>query len=256
MSQVVEHPAPGVRRALVIAGADKRGTIFALYGLSEQMGVSPWYWWADVAIRHHESVFMSAARYVAPEPRVRYRGIFLNDEAPSLTGWATEKFGGLNHNFYEHVFQLLLRLRANYLWPAMWNSAFNEDDAADPQFADEYGIVMGTSHHEPMLRAQQEWKRHGTGAWDFNTNAPELERFWANGIARNRDYESTITIGMRGDGHMAMSATANTTLLEHIVARQREILMSERMPESTPQIWALYKEMREYTRRVGAYPTM
>lgn len=246
VTQVVEHPAPGVRRALVIAGADKRGTIFALYGLSEQMGVSPWYWWADVAIRHHGAVFVSPARYVAPEPRVRYRGIFLNDEAPSLTSWATEKFGGFNHNFYERVFELLLRLRANYLWPAMWNSAFNEDDAVDPQLADEYGIVMGTSHHEPMLRAQQEWKRHGKGAWDFSTNGPELENFWADGIARNRDYESTITIGMRGDGDMAMSATANTALLEHIVAQQREILTSQKVPASTPQIWALYKEVQEY----------
>lgn len=129
LTTVVENPFPGVRRALVLAGADKRGTIFALYSLSEQIGVSPWAWWADVRILHHDTLAVSPAPVLAPSPRVRYRGIFLNDEAPSLTGWAHEKFGGLNHLFYEHVFELLLRLRANYLWPAMWNNAFNEDDS-------------------------------------------------------------------------------------------------------------------------------
>jgi hypothetical protein len=247
VTQVVEEPFPGIHRALVIVGADKRGTIFGLYTLSEQIGVSPWYWWADVRVPHHDALYVLPGPHRMPSPAVKYRGIFLNDEAPSLSGWTQEKFGGKNHQFYEHVFELLLRLRANYLWPAMWANAFNEDDLADPQLADEYGIVMGTSHHEPMLRAQQEWKRHGSGPWDYAKNAAVLDDFWGKGITRNKEYESTITIGMRGDGDMAMSSTANTALLEHIVADQRKIIAANADGQiQNPQIWALYKEVQEY----------
>ena len=205
ITQVIDNPLPGIRRALVIVGADKRGTIFGIYDLSEQIGVSPWSWWADVPIPHHDALYLTPGTYLQPEPRVRYRGIFLNDEAPALSGWAQEKFGGFNHRFYEHVFDLLLRLKANFLWPAMWGSAFNEDDPLNPQLADEYGIVMSTSHHEPMMRAQQEWKRHGTGPWDYTTNAATLDAFWRAGVRRNKNYEQLTTIGMRGDGDMAMS---------------------------------------------------
>ena len=246
--QVVPQPFPGVRSALVIAGSDKRGTIYGMYDVSEEIGVSPWYWWADVPVAHQNALFVKPGRYVTGEPAVKYRGIFLNDEAPSLTNWVNQKYGGFNHLFYEKVFELLLRLKANYLWPAMWNSAFNEDDPLDPKLANDYGIVMGTSHHEPMLRAQQEWKRHGTGPWNYETNAEELNKFWTEGIVRNRNYESTITIGMRGDGDMPMSKTDNVGLLEKIVADQRHIIASHATPtlSSDPQVWALYKEVQGY----------
>ena len=234
--------------ALVIAGSDKRGTIYGIYDLSQQMGVSPWYWWADVPVRHRDALYVRPGTVVEGPPAVKYRGIFLNDEAPALTGWVKEKFGTYNHAFYEKVFELLLRLKGNYLWPAMWNSAFNEDDPLNPKLADEYGIVMGTSHHEPMLRAQQEWKRHGQGPWDYTRNAEVLRGFWEAGVRRNRDYESIVTLGMRGDGDMPMSASANTALLEGIVADQRKILAAEVNPDVTkvPQDWALYKEVQEY----------
>jgi len=246
--QTVSDPFPGVATALVIAGSDKRGTIYGIYELSEQIGVSPWYWWADVPVRHHDALFVRPGRYFQGEPSVKYRGMFLNDEAPSLTGWTKEKFGGYNHEFYAKVFELLLRLRANYLWPAMWSSAFNEDDPLNPKLADEYGIVMGTSHHEPMLRAQQEWKRHGKGRWDYSTNGEELREFWTEGIERNKKYESIITLGMRGDGDMPMSEQANVELLERIVADQRKILADKMNPDVTqiPQDWALYKEVQQY----------
>ena len=246
--QVVEHPLPGVKRALVIVGSDKRGAIYGIYDLSEQIGVSPWYWWADVPVRHRDSIFVKTGRFMQGPPAVKYRGIFLNDEAPSLTGWVNEKFGGYNHQFYTKVFELILRMKGNYLWPAMWNSAFNEDDPLNPKLADEYGIVMGTSHHEPMLRAQQEWKRHGTGPWDYTKNADELQKFWAEGVERNKDYESIITVGMRGDGDMPMSKDANVALLEQIVADQRKIIAEHVNPDVTkvPQDWALYKEVQEY----------
>ena len=169
--QVVSHPSPGVESALVIAGSDKRGTIFGIYDVSEQIGVSPWYWWADVPVPHRDALYVKSGRYVEGEPAVKYRGIFLNDEAPSLTNWVNEKYGGFNHFFYERLFELLLRLKANYLWPAMWNSAFYEDDPLNGKLANEYGIVMGTSHHEPMMRAFQEWQRHDTAPWDYATNA-------------------------------------------------------------------------------------
>ena len=246
--QTVAQPIPGVSAALVIAGGDKRGTIYGIYEISEQIGVSPWYWWADVPIPHRDALFVEPGRHLQGEPAVKYRGIFLNDEAPALTGWVNEKFGGYKHEFYEKVFELLLRLRANFLWPAMWNSAFNEDDPLNPKLADEYGIVMGTSHHEPMLRAQQEWKRHGKGPWDYSTNGEELREFWSQGIERNKNYESIITLGMRGDGDMPMSEQSNVALLEKIVADQRNILANEMNPDlaKIPQSWALYKEVQEY----------
>ena len=246
--QVVPHPFPGVARGLVIAGSDKRGTIYGIYDLSEQIGVSPWYWWADVPVEHKDALYVKAGRWVQGEPAVRYRGIFLNDEAPSLSGWAREKFGGLNHQFYEKVFELLLRLKANFLWPAMWDNAFNEDDPLNPKLADEYGIVMGTSHHEPMLRAQQEWKRHGEGPWDYAANAKNLDAFWEKGIERNDNYESIITLGMRGDGDMPMAENDNIALLEKIVADQRAIIARHQTPKvaADPQVWALYKEVQGY----------
>ncbi|WP_263355228.1 glycosyl hydrolase 115 family protein [Acidicapsa acidisoli] len=246
--QVVEKPMPGVARALVIAGSDKRGTIFGIYDLSEQIGVSPWYWWADVPVVHKNALYITTGRYIQGEPAVKYRGIFLNDEAPALTGWVNAAYGGYNHKFYEKVFELLLRLKANYLWPAMWNSTFNEDDPENARLADEYGVVMGTSHHEPMLRAQQEWKRHGTGPWDYSTNAEVLDKFWSDGIERNKNFESTITLGMRGDGDMPMTEGANIALLEKIVADQRNILAQHMTPtlNADPKVWALYKEVQAY----------
>ena len=246
--QVVAKPLPGVASGLVIAGSDKRGTIYGIYDVSEQIGVSPWYWWADVPVQHKDALYVNAGVYVQGPPAVKYRGIFLNDEAPSLTGWVHEKFGNYNHQFYEKVFELLLRLKANYLWPAMWNNAFNEDDPLNPKLADEYGIVMGTSHHEPMLRAQQEWRRHGKGPWDYSVNSDELRKFWDEGIERNKNHESIITLGMRGDGDLPMSESANVALLEKIVNDQRKIIANRMNPDvsKVPQVWALYKEVQDY----------
>lgn len=246
--QTLRNPLPGVERALVIAGSDKRGAIYGIYEISEQIGVSPWQWWADVPAPSHPSIHASAPVAVADAPVVQYRGIFLNDEQPALTGWVQQRYGGYNHHFYEKVFELLLRLRANYLWPAMWNSAFYDDDKLNGKLADEYGIVMGTSHHEPMMRAQQEWKRQGKGPWDYTRNAGVLDDFWSKGLRNTRDYEKMITIGMRGDGDEPMSEESNVALLERIVANQRKAIASVIDPDVTkvPQAWALYKEVQDY----------
>ena len=244
----IAHPLPGIDSALIIAGSDKRGTIYGIYDLSQQIGVSPWYWWADVPVPHHDTLGVKPGTYVQGPPAVKYRGLFLNDEAPALTGWVKEKYGNYNHEFYEKIFELILRLKGNYLWPAMWNNAFNEDDPENPKLADEYGIVMGTSHHEPMMRAQQEWKRHGTGPWDYSKNGEVLREFWTQGLQRNKDYEQIVTIGMRGDGDLPMSDSANISLLENIVADQRKIIGDtyHRDPSTVIQDWALYKEVLEY----------
>ncbi len=247
VTTIVEHPMPGVRRALVIAGSDKRGTIFAIYDLSEQIGVSPWYWWADVRVPHQDALFVEPGRHTQPVPAVKYRGIFLNDEAPALTGWVNEKYGGYNSKFYVHVFELLLRLKANFLWPAMWNSAFAADDPENARLADEYGVVMGTSHEEPMMRAEKEWKR-ADGPWNYAENQKRLDDFWRAGMERNKNYEEIVTLGMRGVNDTPMSASANSELLEKIVADQRQILKETVNPDlnKVPQVWALYKEVQSY----------
>jgi hypothetical protein len=246
--QTVRNPLPGVARALVVAGSDKRGTIYGLYTVSEQIGVSPWNWWADVPAPHHDVLAVAAGTRVADAPVVRYRGIFLNDEAPALSGWAKETFGGFNHKFYGKLFELILRLRGNYLWPAMWGNAFYDDDPENGPLADEMGIVMGTSHHEPLMRAHAEWAKYGKGPWDYSRNEQVLRAFWQQGLDRAKHFDKVITLGMRGDGDEPMSEQSNVALLERIVADQRAMIaqtMDKPLPE-VPQVWALYKEVQEY----------
>jgi len=273
----VEQPFPDTNKALVIAGSDKRGTIYGIYELSRQLGVSPWYWWADVPVKRRSEVYITKSYMASGEPKVKYRGIFLNDEIPCMTDWAKAKFGGMNSKMYAHVFELLLRLRANYLWPGMWGSfkeynpgvpilkdaqgnyegnSFNEDDLANPRLADEYGIIMGTSHHEPMQRSQQEWLRnkskYGNGEWNYLTNKQGIQKFFQEGIENTKQYESLITVGMRGDDDKPMvdagSVKANFSVLEEIIKDQRKIIskVTGKSAAKTPQVWTLYKEVMEY----------
>jgi len=267
--QTVSNPLPGVKSGLVIVGSDKRGTIYGIYDLSEQMGVSPWYYWADVPARHHNPLFVKAGKFVQGSPAVKYRGIFLNDEAPDLSNWITEKYGKVptgtsppvppgvanyGRQFYTNLFEVILRLKGNYLWPAMWNNAFNEDDANNPVLADEYGIVMGNSHQEPMLRAQKEWdRRHQKtiGSWNYAQHPDIVSNFWREGIARNKHYENIITIGLRGANDTPMAEGGpeeNMALLEKIVDVQRKIIADEVNPDVTkvPQLWCLYKEVMDF----------
>ncbi len=249
VQQVVDNPEPGVAHALVIAGADKRGTIFGLYDLSRRAGVSPWAWWADVPVPRRPDLYVAPGRNVEA-PTVKYRGIFLNDEDPSLKGWVDMTYGGFNHRFYGRVFELILRLKGNFLWPAMWDpKAFAVDDPDNPRTADAYGVVMGTSHHEPMMRAHEEWALYGHGgAWDYTVNAPALQSFWRQGIERMGSNESLVTVGMRGDGDEPMTQGTAVALLERIVADQRKIIteVTGKPADQTPQVWALYKEVQDY----------
>jgi hypothetical protein len=251
--QVVANPLPGVDQALVIAGSDKRGTIYGVYDVCEQMGVSPWHWFADVPPRQHKQLYVAPGRHLIGPSAVKYRGIFINDEGPSLMTWARKKYGELNHQMYTNVFELILRCKGNYLWPAMWDNSFATDDPLNAQLADEYGVVISTSHHEPMMRAWQEWKRAGNGphSWDYAKNDAKLREFWAEGLRRTKDYEKVITLGMRGDGDEPMSETESVALLERIVADQRKLIGEMINPnvEQVPQVWALYKEVQGYYER-------
>ncbi|KAL1746590.1 GH115 alpha-glucuronidase [Schizophyllum fasciatum] len=249
---------PGVENAYVIAGSDKRGTIFGLYELSEQIGVSPWYWWADVPIAKHDEVYLLPC--AQGPPTVKYRGIFLNDEAPALTNWAKEKFTNgtlsmlmhspFNHHFYEKLFELILRLKANHLWPAMWGSAFCVDDELNLPMADYYGVVMGTSHQEPMMRSTpNEWNLFGNGTWDYSTNSENIYPYLYEGAARAAPYESIFSMGMRGAGDLPLFDETNIELLTQIVADERQILsdvFNTSDVSTIPQIWTLFQEVQGY----------
>ena len=241
-----------VDKQLVIAGSDRRGTIYGIYELSQQMGVSPWYDWADVPVEHHDSIFVNKGIYTDGEPAVRYRGIFLNDEAPCLTSWVKNTYGTEygDHRFYQRVFELVLRLRGNMMWPAMWGWAFYADDAENEKTADEMGVVMSTSHHEPMARNHQEYARNrkGWGPWNYQKNKANLQKFFREGIERMKGTEQIVTIGMRGDGDEAMSEEADTRLMTNIINDQRKIIadVTGKKASETPQVWALYKEVQNY----------
>lgn len=248
----VSKPVSGVEEALVIAGSDRRGVIYGIYEISEQIGVTPWYDWADVPVVEKSDISVAPGVYTAGEPAVEYRGIFLNDEAPCLTSWVKNTYGTDygDHRFYERVFELILRLRGNFLWPAMWGWAFYADDPENGNLADEMGVVIGTSHHEPMARNHQEWARHRNeyGKWNYRTNQKVIDKFFTDGIRRMKGTEDIVTIGMRGDGDEAMSESADVALLEKIIKNQRRIIAKEtgKPASKTPQVWALYKEVLDY----------
>jgi hypothetical protein len=256
----IDDPLPGVPRALVIVGSDPRGTAYGVYELAQAMGVSPWTWWADVAPAHKDAVFVAAGLRRFGPPSVKYRGIFLNDEDWGLRPWAAQTHeperGNIGPNTYTRLFELLLRLKANTLWPAMHpgTAAFNSapENAA---LADEYGIVMGSSHAEPMLRNNvDEWK--GPAAdFDYQANPEGVQRYWEARVAANGRYENLWTVGMRGIHDSAMQGPKQTparvALLERIFADQRAMLARHVNPrvEQVPQLFVPYKEVLAQYRR-------
>ncbi|KAL5314469.1 hypothetical protein ACEPPN_017109 [Leptodophora sp. 'Broadleaf-Isolate-01'] len=269
ISQVIVSPLPGVDKALVIAGSDLRGTVYGLYDVSEGMGVSPWYWWADVPIKKRSGVWAKEGKKVQAAPSVKYRGIFINDEQPGLTNWANDNYErgqwgpGFNHYYHPRVFELLLRLRANYFWPAMWGSMFNVDDTANQPLADAFGIVMGSSHTEPMMRATNEWNNFGkqyggSGVWAYDSNNASIKPFFKYGAQRAAPYaaSSLFTIAMRGshDTSIPLVDSEAVVVLENVVKAQREIL-TEVFPNNNvsdiPQMWCLYKEVQSYYEQLG-----
>lgn len=252
-SQVVANDADEPV-ALVIAGSDVRGTIFGIYDVSEQIGVSPWYWWADVEPTPREYIFAPAGPKVAGPPSVKFRGIFLNDEAPGLTNWAAEHYprsedlgSPFNSDFYARVLELVLRLKGNYLWPAMWGSMFYVDDEKNGPLANDFGVFMGTSHHEPMARSEKEQNRFTEGEWDWESNRENVENFMTDGVERAKDWDTVYTLGMRGSGDAA-SETLTSEALEEVIRFQQETLASVTGEElvDIPQGWVMYKEVPGY----------
>lgn len=257
--QVVNDPAPGVDKALVIAGSDRRGTIYGVYEVSESIGVSPWYWWADVPVTKHASLAIRAGPHQQGPPSVKYRGIFLNDEDWGLQPWAAKTFepelGDIGPKTYARIFELLLRLKANTLWPAMHacTKAFN----LYPQnklVADDYGIVMGSSHAEPILRDNvTEW----TGPpedYNYVTNREGVRAYWEQRVRENGRFENIYTLGMRGIHDSAMVGPTTDAerirVLEQIFADQRAILAKDVNPDVThvPQAFTPYKEVLDIYR--------
>jgi hypothetical protein len=277
VEQVVDHPLPGVRRAFVIAGSDQRGTIYGAYDVSRQIGVSPWHFWDDVPVPHSGALYVRPGRHSQGTPAVKYRGFFINDENPATGTWAPRYFdpgkapgypGGLNAAYYAQVFETMLRLKANYLWPAVWGRAFAEDDPANHATASRYGVVMGTSHEAPMMRGIEEWNRHakaavrdadgtivtpgsdpygGTGEWSFRRNRDAIVQYWRDGARRMRDhgFEGVITLGMRGNGDVSLPDGDGIDLMSQIIDTQRGILREFGLQEA-PQVQTLYKEVQRY----------
>ena len=255
ITTVVENPVPGVQRALVIAGSDRRGVAFALFTLSRQMGVSPWARWADVPVERHRSVYVSAGNHLQPEPSVRYRGIFLNDEDWGLRPWASKKMdpsiNNIGPNTYARIFELLLRLHANSLWPAMHPGtlAFNALPE-NAKLADQWGIVMGSSHSEALLRNNVgEWDEMRDGPWNYQLNRAAIDAYWEKRVAVNGGYENFYTVGMRGLHDSGLEATGTAVekarLVESATAEQRELLRKYVNADlrSIPQVFWLYKEL-------------
>ena len=246
---------------LVICGSDKRGTIYGMFALSEYIGVSPLHFWGDVEPVKKEINISRDIEIISKEPSVKYRGFFINDEWPCFGNWTFGKFGGFTAEMYDHVFELLLRLKGNYLWPAMWTSSFPLDGpgSANEELADIYGVVMGASHHEPCLRASEEWDLvrgedsiYGND-WNYYINKDGLIKYWEDGLKRSGKYEKIITIGMRGERDSSMlgddaSLKDNIDLLKDIITNQRELIKKHVNfdIEKVPQLLALYKEVEEY----------
>lgn len=267
--QVVDNPLEEVDHAVVITGSDKRGAIYGMYYVSQDLaGVSPWYYWGDVPVETCASLRLDKndLEVTSKEPSVKFRGIFLNDEAPSLSSWV-KKFGGYNQDFYDHVYELILRLKGNYLWPAMWSNSFSDDGTeivngvkdtlANAKHADAWGVVMGTSHHEPMCRAGVEWGRiwnkYGNKKdWNFFTNGEAISNFWKEGAERNQNFENVITIGMRGEADSplvhedgtAFTLAEQIEVLKQAVNAQKKSLQELGLADS-PQMICLYKEVEE-----------
>lgn len=246
--QVISKPWEGRDAVLVIAGSDMRGTVFGAYDVAEQIGVSPWHYWADVPPIKRQYIWASNSVHTEGPPSVKFRGIFLNDEAPGLTGWGGKKFTKSQYgspfvtDFYKHIFELVLRLKGNYLWPAMWSSMFYLDDAKNGPTAAEYGVFMGTSHHEPMARADKEQGRFLSGKWDWASNKAGVQSFMEAGPVRAKNWSTIYTLGMRGSGDAASPTLTSTALQEVIQWQQSALTRIIGKPLSEiPQAWVMYK---------------
>ena len=257
--QVVKNPFKGVKQALVIVGSDRRGTAYGLLEISRMMGVSPWEWWADVTPEKQTEIVIAIENKVSQGPSVKYRGVFLNDEDWGLQRWAALNFepetGDIGPKTYAKVFELLLRLRANTIWPAMHSST--KPFYSYPKnklVADDYAIVIGTSHAEPMLsNINTEWNHKTMGEYRYDTNSGVIKNLFSKRVNEAAKFENIYTTGMRGEHDSPMIVGEDDTdqqvkLLENIISDQRAILKKEtkKNPNTIPQAFIPYKEVLTY----------
>ena len=259
---VAENPVEGIESALVIYGSDKLGTIYGLFHLSELLGVTAMVDWGDCQyVKQDSFVLKEEDSFVSKEPSVKYRGFFINDEWPCCGNWATSHFGSFNAKMYDHIFEYLLRMKGNYLWPAMWAENFMLDgpDLESMKLADEYGIYIGMSHHEPCMRSGAEYSKvrgpkspYGD-AWSYVTNKEGILKFWEDGVKRSIGHNVFPTVGMRGENDSKMLGedsliSDNVRLLKEIITKQREMIHEhlETDGKKVPQLFAVYKEVEDY----------
>lgn len=253
-----------VENKLMIVGTETVATLHGMYHISEKIGVSPWVYWGDaVPKKQKELIFDDDIVFTSKEPSIKYRGFFMNDEWPSLGGFVMNTFGDFNVKFYDKVLDLLLRLKGNYFWPAMWSASLAldggpDDPLANVKLATDLGITIGNSHHEPLMRSSEEWDKVKTDTnnvgygkdWNYYTNGEGLYRYWEDGVERNKEFKHMITIGMRGERDTTMlpegsSIQENVELLRDIITDQLEII-KEKGCDDMPKMLALYKEVEGY----------
>ena len=255
--QTVRRPRPGMTEALVIVGSDRRGAAYGLMSLSEMIGVSPWSWWADVPVRHHDRLYVEADGYCSKEPSVRYRGIFLNDEDWGLTPWASKTFekerGNIGPRTYAKICELLLRLKANLLAPAMHPVSTPFHSIAENRMvADSFAIVMTSTHCEPLLfNTAREWDRGTMGEWNYDTNRERMNRVLAQRVREAAPYENAYPLALRGlhDAVMAngIPMREKVRMLSEALTDQRDMLAREvgGDVDRIPQVFTPYKEVLE-----------
>lgn len=258
--KIVEKPAKGIERALVIAGCDRRGAAYGTFALSEAMGVSPLYWWADVPVKKQKSLFLETSEYVFKAPSVKYRGIFINDEGWGITPWAAKTFdpelGDIGPKTYAKVCELILRMKGNMLAPAMHpgSGAFNKYPE-NKVVADRYGIVMTSSHCEPLLfNNVTEWYKDTMGEWNYLTNKDGINKVLDKRISENAPYENFYTLAMRGihdAGLVGVPKEREVSLIEEVLDDQRNILSKHlnKHADSIPQLFVPYKEVMDIYER-------
>lgn len=252
---VIDKPFPPIQQALVIAGSDPRGTAFGIFELSRMIGVPPFYWWADLALPHHHALYITKGIRISKPPSVQYRGIFINDEDWGLQPWSAKTFepesGDIGPKTYAKVFELLLRLKANMIWPAMHPSTkpffyFPQNK----KVAEDYSIIIGSSHAEPMLRSNVgEWNKKIMGDFNYITNKQTVSKYWEDRVKETANNEVIYTMGMRGIHDSGMEGVKGAkeagNLLESIFEDQRTMLKNQIHKNITaiPQAFTAYKEV-------------
>jgi hypothetical protein len=255
--KIIDSPFSNISKALVIAGSDARGTAYGVFTLSEKIGVSPWYWWADVSVKQQKELVIAQNDFISSSPAVKYRGIFINDEDWGLQPWTAKTFepetGDIGPKTYSKVFELLLRLKANMIWPAMHPStkAFFHYPG-NIKTAEDYQIIIGSSHAEPMLRNNvSEWDHKTMGNFNYLTNKEKVLKYWEDRIKESNGINAIYTLGMRGihDGQMegVRDLKEAVPVVERIIGEERELLSKYINKDITkiPQVLTPYKEVLE-----------